>query len=193
MLIFNTTIWLIGIVLVLAILLILRRLYHRSLTELLVTALFGIYLLNVIKYTFFPFPVDPQLLELMRITGGDKGMVRLNLIPFHSQFYDSILVDKSNYLNVLMTIPYGLLLPLLISMTTRRMLLFAVGIGLVIETLQGIIDLLLGFTYRTVDVNDIIFNFTGAMLGWAILRLLLRSAAVQKELAKWFPAVVKKI
>ncbi|MEW4372021.1 VanZ family protein [Paenibacillus kandeliae] len=193
MLIFNTTIWLIGIVLVLAFLLILRRLYHKSLPELLVAGLFGIYLLNVIKYTFFPFPVDPQLLELMRITGGDKGMVRLNLIPFHSQFYDSILVDKSNYLNVLMTIPYGLILPLLISMTTRRMLLFAVSIGLLIETLQGIIDLLLGFTYRTVDVNDIMFNFTGAMLGWAILRLLLRSAAVQKQLAKWFPSVVKKI
>ncbi|WP_411348234.1 VanZ family protein [Paenibacillus sp. WLX2291] len=193
MLLFDSTIWLIGIVLLLIVLLILRRMYHKSLTELLLTGLFGIYLLNVIKYTFFPFPVDSQLLELMRITGGDKGMVRLNLIPFHSQFYDSILVDKSNYLNVLMTIPYGLLLPLLISMTTRRMLLFAVGIGLVIETLQGMIDLLLGFTYRTVDVNDIIFNFTGAMLGWAMLRLLLRSSIGQKQLARWFPAVVQKM
>lgn len=192
MLLFNTTIWLIGTAILAIIIIVMRIVFGRPVSYLIMTAVFGVYLLNVIRYTFFPFPMDPQLLALMRMTGSEPGMMRVNLLPFHSQYYDTILEDKSNYLNVLMTIPYGLLLPFLVRMNTRRMLVWALAIGLVIEALQGIIDLGLGFTYRTVDINDVIFNFAGAMLGWGLLRLLLRLPVVQKELASWLPGMVKR-
>jgi len=193
MLIFDIRFWIGGLILIASVLFILRRIYRKDGMYLLIAGIFGIYMLNVIRYTFFPFPVDPQLLTLMRMAGSEPGMVRFNWIPFHSQFYDSILDDKSNYLNILMTVPYGLMVPFLIPVRENRarMVWLGLGIGLVIETLQGILNLLLGYTYRTVDINDIIFNFTGAMLGWGLLNLLLRTSLGQKKLAIWLPGVLK--
>lgn len=194
MLLFDIRLWIIGMILIGLILLILWRIHRRHGIYLLIAGIFGIYMLNVIRYTFFPFPVDPQLLMLMRMTGSEPGMVRFNIIPFHSQFYDSILDDKSNYLNILMTIPYGLLLPFLVSVQHHRlrMVWLGLGIGVAVETLQGILNLLLDYTYRTVDINDIIFNFTGAMLGWGLVSLLLRTSFGQKRLASWLPDVLKR-
>ncbi|WPP41853.1 VanZ family protein [Paenibacillus hunanensis] len=192
MLTFNAFIWVIGLMIVAAGLLIAQSVYRKPVSWLLVAGLFGIYMLNVIRYTFFPFPIHSQLIELMRTAMGEHGMVRLNLIPFHSQYYSSIFQDKSNYLNIVMTVPYGILLPLLIPMHRKRMLLYALGIGVTIEVLQGLLNLVLGYTYRTVDINDVIFNFIGAMIGWELLRLLCQTTFGKKRLARWLPVVVKK-
>lgn len=69
--------------------------------------------------------------------------------------------------------------------------MLGLGIGVVIEAVQGLLNLLLGYTYRTVDINDIIFNFTGALLGWGLLNLLLHTSIGQKKLAIWLPGVLK--
>ncbi len=192
MLLFNSTIWLIGLILIGIGLLVARLVYRRSIAWLVMAGIFGMYMLNVIRYTFFPFPVDPQLIQLMRVTGGETGMLRLNLIPFHSQYYSSIFHDRSNYLNVLMTVPYGILLPFLFRMNRKWMVLCGLGIGATIELLQGVLDLWLGYTYRTVDINDVIFNFTGAMLGWWLVQWLRQTAFGKKSLARWLPIMVKK-
>jgi glycopeptide antibiotics resistance protein len=40
-----------------------------------------------------------------------------------------------------------------------------------IETLQLAISLLYGFAYRVIDVNDVLLNLSGAMLGYALLKV----------------------
>lgn len=192
MLVFNAFIWIVGLMILAVALLTAQSAYRKPISWLLIAGIFGIYMLNVIRYTFFPFPIHQQLIELMRTTMDERDMVRVNLIPFYSQHYSSIFQDKSNYLNVLMTVPYGILLPLLIPMNRKRMLLYALGIGVTIELLQGLFNLWLGYTYRTVDINDVIFNFIGAMIGWELLRLFCGTAFGKKRLARWLPDVVKK-
>ncbi|WP_322906350.1 VanZ family protein [Paenibacillus campi] len=192
MLLFNGFIWLLSLLLLATGLLIARLAYRQPFMWICLAGLFGIYMLNVIRYTFFPFPIHPQLIALMRTVGAEPGMIRLNWIPFYSQYYPSIFHDRSNYLNILMTVPYGILLPLLLPMSRKRMLLCALGIGVVIETLQGLLDLWLGYTYRTVDINDVIFNFIGAMIGWGLLWFVYETSFGKKRLARWLPIMVKK-
>lgn len=83
-------------------------------------------------------------------------------------------IDPTNFLlNVLMTLPLGVLLPVL---TTRRRFGQAVLTGalvsLSIETLQYVCQKLLSGG-RTIDVNDVLANIIGVALGYAIFRTCL--------------------
>ena len=44
-------------------------------------------------------------------------------------------------------------------------------VGLSIEGLQLVISLLLGYPYRVIDVNDLIANAAGVLLGYAFFRV----------------------
>ena len=89
--------------------------------------------------------------------------VNLNFIPFAGMVADL----KNTLLNVLLFVPLGLFLPLLWK-KFRRMgatLLFGLGMTTAIELLQLL-------TYRATDINDIIANFAGTFLGYAIFTLI---------------------
>lgn len=91
--------------------------------------------------------------------------VNLNLIPFAYMFSDY----GNSLLNVLLFVPLGFLLPVLwqqfrsFSRTAR----FGFLCSLSIELLQL-------FTYRATDVNDLITNTVGTVLGWCLGRLVLK-------------------
>ncbi len=72
-------------------------------------------------------------------------------------------------LNIGMFIPFGLLLPLAIKMTRKfRITAFIVlGTTVSIETVQL-------FMGRSCDIDDVIMNFTGGVLGYLIFMLLRR-------------------
>lgn len=98
--------------------------------------------------------------------------VSLNLIPFAGMAADL----KNEIKNVLLFIPLGILLPLLWEKyrTIKDTLLFGLGMTLAIELLQL-------FTYRATDINDIITNFLGTVIGYFLFAIL------QKKV----PSVVK--
>lgn len=85
---------------------------------------------------------------------------------------------KNTLLNILMFVPLGCLLPLIWKefRGTKAMFLWGLGLSLLIETMQI-------FTYRLTDVDDLITNTLGAVLGYGLLRLYLK---------KGFPVPVKK-
>jgi glycopeptide antibiotics resistance protein len=86
-------------------------------------------------------------------------------------------VDGPSFLlNVIMFIPLGVLLPLLwpVLDTVRRLATCAAAASLCIELIQLVLGLTLG-SRRTVDVNDLIANTGGALIGLLILRLALPS------------------
>ncbi len=86
-------------------------------------------------------------------------------------------VDAPSFvLNVIMFLPLGVLLPLLRPAldAARRLAGHAATASLAIELTQFVLGMTLG-SRRAVDVNDVIANTGGALLGLLILRLAVPS------------------
>ena len=115
--------------------------------------LFGLYLIAVFQVTGCG-----SFWQLFRY-GFQNG--RLNLIPFSHGF------DLQHaFLNVLLFVPLGLLLSALFSHQRKpsRVVLLGLGLSLLIELSQI-------FSGRATDVDDLIFNTLGALLGLYCYRL----------------------
>ncbi len=113
------------------------------------------------------------------LPGGGSAPLRslLNVVPL-------VGADQPTFvLNIVMTVPLGMLLPLL---TPVRGVAAAALVGLVvssgIELTQGVGDLLVGLG-RTVDVNDLVANTTGAVVGLLAYRVV--AAVVGPGLARF--------
>lgn len=109
----------------------------------------------------------------------------INLVPFAYMFSDY----RNSLLNVLLFVPLGFFLPVLWK-RFRSFLwtaLFGLGFSLSIELLQL-------FTFRATDINDLMTNTAGTILGWCLGRLVLklfpsiRPSWKTKELAVVFGA-----
>lgn len=88
--------------------------------------------------------------------------VNLNLIPFR----DFLAGLRSNLQNVALFVPLGLLTPLLWKKyrSVGKTILLGFGISLAIELLQML-------TFRATDVNDLITNTLGTLLGYGCFRI----------------------
>lgn len=89
------------------------------------------------------------------------------LIPFVGMIYDV----TNSILNVILFIPLGIFLSILSDKYTKfkNTLVFGFLASLAIELLQF-------FTYRKTDINDIITNTTGAVLGFVLVSLIIKKA-----------------
>lgn len=68
----------------------------------------------------------------------------------------------------------------------RQVLIFinyGVLFGCLIELIQLLVALIVGFTLRTIDINDIIFNFIGVMAEYVIYHIFIQ---ILKKLANKF-------
>ena len=129
----------------------------------------------------FPIPVDPGLIAAGRAAAGSSGDGGLGLIPFAT--IGPVLGGNAHpyatriaILNVFVLSPAGVYLPLLFrSLRGRRgLVVLAVAGGLSVEAGQLAISTVLGFHYRTIDVDDVILNTIGIVVGWLVLRVALR-------------------
>ncbi|MEH7515669.1 VanZ family protein, partial [Gottfriedia acidiceleris] len=121
-----------------------------------------IYICNVLNYTQFPIYVSQTYRDIIGLH------VSINLVPLINLTMEDF---ETSLLNVLMTIPFGFGLPFITKSTFEKIALAGLLIGLIIESLQGIIGLLNGYTFRVVDINDVLFNFTGTIIGYSIFKL----------------------
>lgn len=90
--------------------------------------------------------------------------VNLNLIPVVGIIEDM----KNSILNVLLFVPLGFFLPLLWQpfRSLRHSAIFGFGLSLTIELLQML-------TFRATDVNDLITNAAGCILGFLLAKPLM--------------------
>lgn len=88
-----------------------------------------------------------------------------NFIPFRYMFSDF----SNSFLNVLLFVPLGFFLPVLWKHFEKlhRTVLFGFCTSMLIEVLQI-------FTFRATDVNDLMTNTFGTLLGWCAGRIFLR-------------------
>ena len=86
----------------------------------------------------------------------------LTLIPFLPMIVDL----KNTILNIILFVPLGIMLPFLWKKynTLKAALMFGFGMSLAIEILQIL-------TYRATDINDVIANTVGTVLGYFIFRI----------------------
>ena len=124
-----------------------------------------LYALSVVAITILPIRPRPA-----SYWTGEPWWTVFHWIPFD--------VDGPSFtLNVILFVPFGVLVPLLWRPADdyRRLAARAAGSSLAIELTQLIIGLTLG-SRRTVDVNDLITNTAGALLGLLLLRLAMPRA-----------------
>lgn len=90
--------------------------------------------------------------------------LHFNMIPFAYMFSDY----KSSLLNVLLFVPLGFFLPVFGKRYTN--LLYTVLFGF---CFSAVIELMQIFTLRATDINDLITNTLGTVIGWCIGRVFI--------------------
>jgi glycopeptide antibiotics resistance protein len=140
--------------------------------RLVTTTILFLYALGVAAITMFPIHLRPP-----GYWTGEPWWTVIHWIPF--------VVDAPSFvLNIVMFVPFGVLVPLLWGRfdSWRRVAVCALSVSSVIELIQFVLGVTLG-SRRTVDVNDLIANTAGALLGLLMLRLAVPHAVHRARIA----------
>ncbi len=157
------------------------RIDRESPAKVLVSLVFTFYVSRLIAATFFPFPIEGFVLEQGRALSESGFGPGNNFVPFYTvadaagsaQTFINQIVG-----NFILLFPLGFLAPLLFTRFTNKMQ----AVGLVIATTLGIellqlgISTLLGFTYRSFDVDDLWLNAVGGIFGVVVSSLVFGKA-----------------
>lgn len=73
-----------------------------------------------------------------------------NFIPFNQ----SLLAIETSLLNILLTIPFGFEISFITKVNFKKAAILGLLLGVLLESLQLIVALVVGFTFRYVDAND---------------------------------------
>ncbi|MBP5608294.1 MAG: VanZ family protein [Lachnospiraceae bacterium] len=134
--------------------------------EFVVKQMFILYLFCVIELVFFPLPTAEAAAGLS---------YRYQLIPLHfmADFMEDsfIRVLCQILLNVVMTIPFGMYLEYCMGMSLKKAAAAGFAFSLFIEVgqLTGLFFLFKG-SYRLFDVDDLMLNTLGAVIGYLAIR-----------------------
>lgn len=155
-------------VVMLIVFLLVLWLRKRNLSYLLCCFVFGVYLLFVIDKTLFPMIISGTFVDTMRqyTRGAD-----INLIPFSFGRFGTLQDALPGLLqNILLTIPFGFGVNFIATLKARDFIWLVPAVGLSIELVQLIISLMLQYPYRVVDINDVLMNGLGVLIGYGAFR-----------------------
>jgi len=146
-----------------------RKWKSKGIDILFVNTLMYIYLSFVVYFTLMPVITSlPFILN--------HGYHPINFTPFIDVTFGRGDFMRQVGLNIIMTIPFGLLFPLVKSQKTSffKTLAYTFLLSLTIEIIQPLIS-----DYRIADITDLINNVLGGAIGYALyiaLRPLLTAA-----------------
>lgn len=151
---------------------LLRWIYKKEKIEMIIfkTCLY-IYSCGVIKYTLFPILISSQLLK---DRAEDISGSFFNLVPFHT--INEIFITGVNIesvmqviFNIVMYMPLGILLPLCFNkISWKTVFLIGLSTSICIELLQLIQNIIYQAPFKFTDVDDIILNVFGNVIGYFI-------------------------
>lgn len=131
----------------------------RSLRRTALSALFVLYLCAVFSVVGLPsiwtMTFDPSI----------------HWLPLVDGLHDPLHYLKNSLLNILLFVPLGIFLPVLWGgcRSAKTVLAWGFGLSLAIECLQL-------FTFRLTDVDDLLMNSLGTVLGYCLAKVLLPPA-----------------
>ncbi|MDN3436537.1 VanZ family protein [Planococcus sp. APC 3900] len=136
---------------------------------------FAIYLLSMLHLVIFPIEVN--LGEYRNLTPWYKAA---NFIPI-------LTIDvKTFVLNVIMLVPFGMYLPFLNRkiQSIKQAARLGFYVSLSFELTQLVIRILLG-SGRSTDINDLIANTLGAVIGFLLIRKVSKISLAQSVFHKF--------
>lgn len=148
-----------------------------SIIKQIISFIFFAYFLVVINITFFPIPIDPNVINISRLA---EDTIHQNWIPFSTIYFMlKYSLNNINSLlnivgNVLLFAPFGFLLPMISRKLSTKVIPLGIFVILIIEVSQLVSSNLYGFTYRIFDVDDVILNTIGLLIGVILYRVLIR-------------------
>lgn len=140
---------------------------NKSLVYLIFFTLFYIYLFKVLDYTLFQF----QSLLLLKyfmldlILNGQAQGKNMNLVPLVTLTLQDL---KTSLLNILLLVPFGFGLPFITNLRMKKLVVIGALFSIVIEFLQLMTGLMANITFRVADINDVIFNTVGVVIGYSL-------------------------
>ena len=141
-----------------------------------VFTIFWFYVVAVLSVTFFPIAVQPRLLEVLRQQYHPNN----KFIPFHDIYFIATKDTTHDFIrqvggNMALFFPFGFLFPLLShSKRFGKALVIGMICSACIELMQLVLDTILGYNYRTCDVDDFILNTCGFILGYIVITVMKR-------------------
>ncbi|MCX8131868.1 MAG: VanZ family protein [Clostridia bacterium] len=136
--------------------------------------LFYFYIVGVVSVTMFPLPIHSIDIEFLKTTRYLKN----NFVPLKS--IGGMIKDGNTHTvirqiigNIILFIPMGALLPMNFKslFSFKRVALVGFLASVAIELLQFLISFIIGATYKITDVDDILLNFVGCIVGYLLFRL----------------------
>ena len=151
---------------------------HIDLKREAVLLLMYINLAVIIRFTFFPMATVDGHVQPLVFDVATAFPFRVNSIPFVHLFdYES---KRDLLLNVIgnaaMFIPSGIVLPIVYKNLNRfwKVFLAGAGISLCIEMIQ------LPFSVRATDIDDLILNTVGVIVGYGMYAFIQRIKRVKR-------------
>ncbi len=147
--------------------LFLRLVKKKSFVYLMFFAIFYIYIVTVLDYTLFQY----QSLLLLKhfvpglILNGVTAGESMQIIPLITlTVYDV----KTSLLNILLMIPFGFGLPFITYYRMKKVVFTGVFFSVAIELAQFLTGFMAKMTFRVADINDVIFNTIGVVIGYIL-------------------------
>lgn len=136
----------------------------------IIVAGFLFYILSLIKVVFFP---------ILYLYENDMTFT----LDYYYQLMPFATIIKAvafgNWIQIIGNVALLLPLPIFIlllsgkSMGIKKTFLISLAVSLSIEIIQFVINLLTKEPNKVADVDDLILNVTGALIGWVLMRCLL--------------------
>ena len=161
---------------ILALVLVVLHLQGKSIFYIISSAVFGVYLIGAISVAVFPFVID---------FSNPDFRLNLNFIPldFGSCFdYLPQNCFKDIFNNILLTMPFGFGIHFIANIKPKNIPWIIVIVGCSFEFVQLVMALVFHAGFRAIDINDVILNATGFLLGHGIFRVfgVVYSLIIQK-------------
>ena len=139
----------------------------KSVVYLIFFTIFYVYLFKVLDYTLFQFQSLLLLKHFMPdlILNGQTAGKNMNLIPLVSLTSQDL---KTSLLNILLLVPFGFGLPFITNLRMNKIVVIGALFSIVIEFLQLVTGFMAKITFRIADINDVIFNTVGVVIGYIL-------------------------
>lgn len=95
----------------------------------------------------------------------------INLIPLIALRLADV---KTSLLNIVLFVPFGFGIPFITKLQMKKVVIAGALFSVTIELLQSLTGVLAHRTFRTADINDVIFNTTGAVVGYLLFIWFMR-------------------
>ena len=138
-------------------------------------SLLWVYIFVVLAMIFFPLRILQEWPGNITPQNMLNTLSHVNFIPFNfGELFtaNATVIFEQLIGNILLTVPFGFALPFLVTVPGRRIFWLALFSGLALEGTQLLIKLLgiIGGYGHSVDINDVILNSIGVLVGYGLYR-----------------------